>query len=345
MRNKKSITLQSRQVFKYIIDHHNVMAEEQPAFRKTTKGEGGGKGIAGRTSAESSRRSERRLLLLNSGHGGSGSGMTLLGSAQHQCLIDLAKAGSLVLCLLEPRLELLLCHLQVLDVSGGAVQERNLAGLLVGDGKSILEATVAVPELITSPLLRLDALATDFLAADLIRSSGGAGGGEVIIIVREVIMLAGAALALATRACNGGDADRVVANGAGNRGKVGRVGARAAAGATRGAVRGYLAGAQGHQGSRVNAVRRAVGTTGGASRIRAAVGVLGHRSGKVQTWEAQTGRRMDGGHAERFGVGILEIIEASQGVVGEAGGCGVDEVGTLGVLKNLLEGTFHCGCG
>jgi hypothetical protein len=43
MRNKKSITLQSRQVFKYIIDHHNVMAEEQPAFRKTTKGEGGGK--------------------------------------------------------------------------------------------------------------------------------------------------------------------------------------------------------------------------------------------------------------------------------------------------------------
>jgi hypothetical protein len=34
----------------------------------------------------------------------------------------LAKAGSLILCLLEPRLELLLSHLQVLDVSGGAVQ-------------------------------------------------------------------------------------------------------------------------------------------------------------------------------------------------------------------------------
>ena len=32
-----------------------------------------------------------------------------------------AKAGSLVLCLLEPCLELLLDHLQVLDVGGGMV--------------------------------------------------------------------------------------------------------------------------------------------------------------------------------------------------------------------------------
>ena len=109
--------------------------------------------------------------------------MTLLGSAQHQRLVDprwkrecrdkviaremnvLAKSGSLILCLLEPRLKLLLSHLQVLDVSGGTVQQRNLAGLLVGDGKSILEATVTIPELIASPLLRLDALAADFLAA------------------------------------------------------------------------------------------------------------------------------------------------------------------------------------
>jgi hypothetical protein len=89
--------------------------------------------------------------------------MTLLGSAQHQSLVDLAKSGSLILCLLEPRLKLLLSHLQVLDVSGGTVQQRNLAGLLVGDGKSILEATVTIPELIASPLLRLDALAADFL--------------------------------------------------------------------------------------------------------------------------------------------------------------------------------------
>jgi hypothetical protein len=36
-------------------------------------------------------RPERQLLLLNSGHDGSGSGMTLLGSAQHQRLVDLLK--------------------------------------------------------------------------------------------------------------------------------------------------------------------------------------------------------------------------------------------------------------
>jgi hypothetical protein len=80
----------------------------------------------------------------------------------------LAKAGGLVLCLLEPRLKLLLGHLQVLDVGSGTVQERNLARLLVGNGKGILEATVAVTELITSPLLRLDTLTTDFLAAAVI---------------------------------------------------------------------------------------------------------------------------------------------------------------------------------
>ena len=44
------------------------------------------------------------------------------------------------------------------------VQMRNLAELLVRDGESILEAMVAIPELIESPLLRLDVLVTNFLA-------------------------------------------------------------------------------------------------------------------------------------------------------------------------------------
>ena len=47
-----------------------------------------------------------------------------------------AKAGSLVLCLLEPCLELLLDHLQVLDVGGGMVRKRNLAGLLISTGET-----------------------------------------------------------------------------------------------------------------------------------------------------------------------------------------------------------------
>ena len=62
----------------------------------------------------------------------------------------LVEAGNHILCLPEPRLELLLGHLQVLDVGGGMVQKRNLTGLLVREGESILEATVAVPELIVS---------------------------------------------------------------------------------------------------------------------------------------------------------------------------------------------------
>ena len=66
------------------------------------------------------------------------------------------------------------------------------------------------------------------------------------------------------------------------------MGARAATGAARGTVGGHLAGAQGHQGSRIHAVGGSVGTTRGAGGVRAAIGVLSDRSGKVQTWEAQT---------------------------------------------------------
>jgi len=103
-------------------------------------------------------------------------------------------------------------------------------------------------------------------------------------------MLARTALALTTRARHGGD-NGVVAHGAGHRGEVRRVRARATAGAARGAIRGHLACAQGHQGSWVNTVRgRGVGTTRRASSVRAAVGVLGHGSSKVKTREAQTGR-------------------------------------------------------
>jgi hypothetical protein len=61
--------------------------------------------------------------------------------------------GSLVLCLLESYLELLLGYLQALDVSGGMVQKRSLAGLLVRDRESVLEVTVTIPELIASPFL------------------------------------------------------------------------------------------------------------------------------------------------------------------------------------------------
>jgi hypothetical protein len=53
---------------------------------------------------------------------------------------------------------------------------------------------------------------------------------------------------------------------------------------------GHKACAQGHQGSGVDTVGRSEGTARRASRVGAAVGVLSHRSDKVQSGEAQTGR-------------------------------------------------------
>ena len=48
----------------------------------------------------------------------------------------------------------------------------------------------------------------------------------------------------------------------------------------------------------------------------------------------------EGGHAKCFGVGVLEIIEASEGIIGGTKGCSINKVGALGVLKNLLKGTW-----
>jgi hypothetical protein len=87
--------------------------------------------------------------------------------------------------LLEPHGKLILGHLEVLDVGGSAIKKRNLAGLLVGDGKRVLEAAVTLPEFITPTLLRLDALTTDLLPAP--RWTGFVGGGsdglEIVVIV------------------------------------------------------------------------------------------------------------------------------------------------------------------
>ena len=51
---------------------------------------------------------------------------------------------------------------------------------------------------------------------------------------------------------------------------------------------------------------------------------------------------MDRGDAKSFRVRVLEIVKTGQGIVSKTRGSGVNKVGALGVLKNLLEGTFHC---
>jgi hypothetical protein len=65
------------------------------------------------------------------------------------------------------------------------IEKRNLAGLLVGDGKRVLEAAVTLPEFVAPTLLRLDTLTADLLPAP--RWAGFVGGGsdwlEIVIIV------------------------------------------------------------------------------------------------------------------------------------------------------------------
>ena len=68
-------------------------------------------------------------------------------------------------------------------------------------------------------------------------------------------------------------------------------------------IRGHLTCTQGHQGSGVDTMGRGEGTTRRTSHVRgSAVGLLSHRSGKVQVGKPRR-RGVDRGHAERFGVG------------------------------------------
>jgi len=43
-------------------------------------------------------------------------------------------------------------------------------------------------------------------------------------------------------------------------------------------------------------------------------------------------------------VRILEIVKASKEIEGKASNCSVNEVGALGVLKDLVKGGFYCSC-
>lgn len=56
--------------------------------------------------------------LLGSSDGRCGGGVTLLGGAEHQGLVDVTKPSSLGLSSLQPRLQLLLGHLEVANVGG-----------------------------------------------------------------------------------------------------------------------------------------------------------------------------------------------------------------------------------
>jgi hypothetical protein len=132
-------------------------------------------------------------MLRDGSDGGSCGGMTLLGGAKHQCLVDGSQPLHLGLCLLESRLELLSSHLEVLDVSSGTIKQGNFAGFLVRHGEGILEPAVTVPQLVAPPLFRLDTLTTDSLATHVGATTTTNVGGRlevgVVFIVITVLIL------------------------------------------------------------------------------------------------------------------------------------------------------------
>ena len=63
----------------------------------------------------------------------------------------------------------------------------------------------------------------------------------------------------------------------------------------------------------------------------------------MRTWEERNQVRgtletAEGGHAKCFGVEVLEIIEASEGIVCGTKGCSINKVGALGMFKKLAQG-------
>ena len=137
-----------------------------------------------------------------------------LSTAEHQGVIEGMEPLSLHLSLVEPRLELPLCHLEVLDVCRRAVQKRNFARLLVRHGKDVLQTAVAIPELIAAALLRLDALAADLLTTDIVVGEVAHARLEVVVVVAVNVRTPRAPLRLARR--HAGDVHRVEAMRAGD---------------------------------------------------------------------------------------------------------------------------------
>jgi hypothetical protein len=277
--------------------------------------------------------------------------MSLLGSAKHQSLVNGAESLNFVLGLLEPRLKLLGGHLEILDVGGSAVEEGNLAWLLVGDGECVLETTVTVTKLITTPLLRLDALTTNGLTADIGSASSRDRGLELIIVLVGII-IAGLSSRGLCRRTSSGCRDGIEAMRSGNRCVGNAVDGRrrvsptpAAAPARSKAIGRELASAKVVDGRGGDAViGRGVWTTGGGGSVVGGGGVrvLAEGVSQVEGVEVKTGRWRRGtwqGHG-RDTVGRLRVLEIRlkvwEGVVSEGG---VHEGGATGVLE---EGRLHC---
>ena len=168
-----------------------------------------------------------------------------------------------------------------------AIEKRNLAGLLVGNGKRVLEPAVTLSEFVAPTLLRLDTLTTDLLSTPRGTSLMGRGSDRleivVIIGIRGLGLLLGAIPGHARR----GLSDGVVSNIAGD-GRGGRANGSSAAPSRLHAVGRQLSRAEVGEGGRVHATRGRVWTRR-RSNVRSAV----------------VGRIVGDGHRAQAGGGIV----------------------------------------
>ena len=128
-------------------------------------------------------------------------------------------------------------------MGGSAIEKRDLAGFLVGDGKRVLEAAVTLPEFVAPSLFGLNSLTADFLPAPrwtgLVRRRSE--GLEIVIVVG--IGRLGLLLCAIPGHTRWGLSDGVVTGGAGDGGR-GRADGSTAAPSRLHAVRRQLAGAE-----------------------------------------------------------------------------------------------------
>jgi hypothetical protein len=280
--------------------------------------------------------------MLNSSDSGGGDSLTLFGSTKHEGLVNLSEALSFSFSLLKPHGELTLGHLEVLDVGGSAIEKRNLAGLLVGDGKRVLEAAVTLPEFVAPSLFRFDTLTADLLPAP--RGAGFVRWGSDWLEIVVVIGIRGLGLLLGAIPghTRWGLSDGVVTDAAGN-GWGGGANWSSAAPSRLHAVRRQLAWAEVGEGGRVHSTGGSVWTRWGgnirsARSVRRVVGGNGHRAqagGGIVSGETDAADRSGG-------VGETHVLKAGIRVV-SVNARRVHQFWGLAVFESdVLEGGLHC---
>jgi len=114
-------------------------------------------------------------------------------TVQHQRLVDGAESVNFMISTLESDLQLILDSLEIFDVAGCAVKERDFASLLIRRWEGFLEAGIPFPELVASALLGLDALLANSFAARVTRgrvvvSSNGSRFEFLVVVVIGIVV-------------------------------------------------------------------------------------------------------------------------------------------------------------